>query len=251
MRIFLVRHGESESNAKPSVSRSKPNHEVPLTDKGVDQMRQCAKFLKNYIEKNPTKPSFNISQDEKVNKMVENVFNNFANLMPQSNGNIKDVYKAKMWISPFARTRDSAAIINSECSSFIGDKEESLLIVEQLFGILDGLNEEDKKKSFFDIFSKFKNQQEKQGEFWVRPDGGESPYDVSLRASNFYSKLVEAQRENFFDQIVVSHAFFQKVFVSSLCKNKRYEDFYNIKTPENASIRLIENLEDKGIIFKS
>ena len=52
MRIFLVRHGESESNVEWEVNRKKADHAISLTEEGKGQARAAGEFLAQYFDEN-------------------------------------------------------------------------------------------------------------------------------------------------------------------------------------------------------
>ncbi len=78
MNIFLIRHGESMQNTKLNETIKLPDHKVYLTEKGKRQAKEVGEFLKEYI-----------------------FFHNI------------DISTARMWVSPYTRTRQTAEIINS------------------------------------------------------------------------------------------------------------------------------------------
>ena len=50
-RIFIIRHGESTSNADPSVHATIPDWKIPLTEKGKSQAGTAGTFICNGIER--------------------------------------------------------------------------------------------------------------------------------------------------------------------------------------------------------
>lgn len=50
-RIILIRHGESEGNADPSVYKSKPDYALELSAKGLVQAAKAGKELKSMLKK--------------------------------------------------------------------------------------------------------------------------------------------------------------------------------------------------------
>lgn len=77
MKIFLIRHGESMQNTKDNYKIGLSDHKVYLTDKGKREASLAGEFLLSYI----------------------------------SDNNI-DLSNSVMWVSPYARTRETASIIN-------------------------------------------------------------------------------------------------------------------------------------------
>lgn len=52
MHIFLIRHGESVSNAGENFISRIPDHLVPLTEKGKAQARENGEWLLSYCKEN-------------------------------------------------------------------------------------------------------------------------------------------------------------------------------------------------------
>ena len=99
MEIFLIRHGESTQNAFTNFENY-PDFNVPLTNKGKDDAKNCGEFLKEYCKQNTI-----------------------------------DLKNAKMLVSPFERTRQTAKIINTYLN--IQDIKEEILLIERQFGLFD------------------------------------------------------------------------------------------------------------------
>ena len=50
-RIILIRHGESEGNADPSVYKSKPDYALELSAKGMQQAQKAGTELAGIVNK--------------------------------------------------------------------------------------------------------------------------------------------------------------------------------------------------------
>ena len=77
MHIFLIRHGESISNVGENYVKRIPDHLVTLTEKGIEQANENGKWLAEYCKAN-------------------NV----------------DLSKARIWRSPYMRTRQTCDEFN-------------------------------------------------------------------------------------------------------------------------------------------
>jgi broad specificity phosphatase PhoE len=51
-RIFLIRHGESIANLDRNHYSSLPGHQIPLTDEGINQVKECGLILRNKLISN-------------------------------------------------------------------------------------------------------------------------------------------------------------------------------------------------------
>ena len=101
MRIFLIRHGESIQNTRENFTNL-PDNKVSLTQKGHEEADQCGKFLKVYCEKN----NVNLSN-------------------------------ATLFVSPYERTRQTAADINKYLG--IEDIKEDVALIEHQYGLFDNI----------------------------------------------------------------------------------------------------------------
>ena len=122
MKIFLIRHGQSMQNTKENYSIGLPDHKVFLTEQGCIEAADAGDFLARYVEEN----------------------------------NI-DLNNAVMWVSPFARTRKTAEIINERLH--IQKVKEDITLIEQQYGLFSDKDIETIKvikygkssKNFFEI----------------------------------------------------------------------------------------------------
>lgn len=78
MHIFLIRHGESVSNTGENYVKRIPDHLVSLTENGIRQAQENGKWLADYCAQN----------------------------------NI-DLKKARIWRSPYLRTRQTSDEFNN------------------------------------------------------------------------------------------------------------------------------------------
>ena len=93
MHIFLIRHGESISNAGENYEKRIPDHLVPLTEKGKKQARENGEWLAEYCRE-------------------KNI----------------DLSRARIWRSPFLRTRQTADEFNKALK--ISDVREDITLTE-------------------------------------------------------------------------------------------------------------------------
>lgn len=81
MRIFLVRHGQSQSNVDPGINVAVADHAIQLTEEGHVQAEEAGKFLASYFE-------------------------TYLRILPT---------RVRLWHSPYTRTRQTAAQISRTC----------------------------------------------------------------------------------------------------------------------------------------
>ena len=151
MRIFLVRHGESESNVEWEVNRKKADHAISLTEEGRVQARAAGTFLAQYFDENLVKKPKKVTAYSRGPTFL----------------------RTRLWHSPYLRTRQTAEEIEKTCivpekmrvsmpdnrwgdqcwtihaedAPYFLDKKEHLLLAEQQFGIFDGLSDAERARS--------------------------------------------------------------------------------------------------------
>ena len=227
-RIFIIRHAESEANLDLKIGQRKPDYAIDLTNNGLNQAYEAGEFLKQYIEKN--------------------IFKN--NEKPA----------IRFWSSPYKRTRQtSSQIIKSlgfqKEGGILRDYREKDSLREQDFGDFEGFDKEECAKNFPEENAKYLRSIQFKGQYWAKMPKGESRADVSQRILSFIDTIMrdietnEGREEEIRNIIVVTHG------VTSRCLIKEYlnlpwEWVQEEPNPNNASIRLIENGEDKGYIFE-
>lgn len=200
MKIFLIRHGESMQNTKDNYKIGLPDHKVYLTDKGKKEASLAGEFLLSYI----------------------------------SDNNI-DLSNSVMWVSPYARTRETASIINEMLG--IKNIKEDITLIEQQYGLFSDKEIETIKKMYPEQFAFYDNYYQNDGKFYAKLPQGESPFDVALRTKQFINTIYRDKEDTLF---VVSHGTTIKTIVMNFFHYS--PEWYNSEpTPGNCSIRLIES----------
>ena len=214
IRIFLIRHGESIQNSNENYDNT-PSHLVSLTEKGKKQAEECGKFLKDYTN--------------------------------QNNLNIE---KSILYVSLFARTRETAKIINKHLK--INSIKEDIALVEQQHGLFENIPYTEWEK-FGKEYEHYQNYYENNGKFYAKFPQGESPFDVAIRMRQFIITMLNDIDENTENIYIVSHGTAIRMFILSYF-NHPPEWFETGSSMENCSVRLIERQShnhsiDKGYIY--
>lgn len=207
MRIFLIRHGESIQNTRENFTNL-PDNKVSLTQKGHEEADQCGKFLKEYCEKN----NVNLSN-------------------------------ATLFVSPYERTRQTAADINKHLG--IKDIKEDVALIEHQYGLFDNIEEDEQGEKYPDEYKLYQRYYNNEGKFFIKYPQGESPLDVALRARIFIETLyrdIAGGKEDFF---IVSHGTFIRAFLLSYFHYSP-EWFNAERNMKNCSVRLIEKIDGKN-----
>ena len=219
MRIWLVRHGESEGNVDPTVHQHMADHAIPLSAKGHEQARAAGAYLaKEFGER------------------------------------FGDGGKAqiRLWTSPYRRTRETAdgieAGLQGASPAWVDSRREHVLLCEQQFGLFDGIPDDELPKQFPAEFAHYRKMETFEGRFWARMPLGESRFDVATRVHQAFGTFQRDRADGFENLIVVCHGVTLRAFVM-MWLGLSPEWFEAEPNPANCSIRLLENSEDRGTVF--
>ena len=231
MRIFLIRHGLSQSNVDWKVNAKVADHAIGLTDEGKKQAAAAGRQLAAY-------------------------FNSVPDLAWDFQFGVPHI---RMWNSPYTRTRQTAEILNSNClrdnrtsdfkPSWIRDRREHLLLAEQQFGIFDGLSDNERKEQYPDFQAYYEKCKSFEGKLWPKMPLGESRFEVAQRVHQAFGTFHrDAERHKINNIVVVGHGTTNRAFIM-MWLHLPYEWMHEEPNPKNCSIRLLEGGEDKGYIF--
>lgn len=247
MRIFLVRHGQSVANTDWSENTRVADHAIELTEEGHRQAQEAGKFLSEYFAKNLTSKT-------SITGLLER------------DPDAKRVPKIRLWHSPYKRTRQTAAAILETCRAPFGiaidgaenrtkgmkwflDQREHLLLHEQQFGVFDGLSDEEREKHYPREQAYYEKCKKYEGKLWPKLPLGESRFEVCQRVHQSFGTFHrDTARHGIENIVVVGHGTTNRAFVQ-MWMHKRWEWMHEEKNPQNCSVRLIEDGEDKGYIF--
>lgn len=211
MHIFLIRHGESTSNSNENYINRTPDHLVPLTKNGIEQAQENGKWLAEYCKKN-------------------NV----------------DLSKARIWRSPYLRTRQTCDEFNRFLN--IKDVREDITLIEQQFGLFDAIPYEKWGELFPKEFEEYCRQLSNFGKFYARLPLGESPFDVAIRIHQFMGTIYRDYEKHGVDTLFVfTHGTTLRSF---LLRWFHYspEWYHEEHNPKNCWIREINGKTDLGYI---
>lgn len=211
MHIFLIRHGESEASAGENYIKRLPDHLVPLTARGREQSHKSGEWLADYCRKNKI-----------------------------------DLSHARIWRSPYLRTRQTSEEFNRSLG--IKDIREDITLVEQQFGLFDSLPEDEWKKKYPIEYEEYLRQTQNQGKFYARLPLGESPFDVAIRIHQFMGTIYrDYEREGVDTLFVFTHGTALRTF---LLRWFHYSpEWYQAeRNPACCRIREIDGARDLGYI---
>lgn len=211
MHIFLIRHGESVSNVGENYEKRLPDHLVPLTERGHIQAAENGRWLKQYCK------------DKNI-----------------------DLSRARIWRSPFLRTRQTC----DEFNRFLGidDIREDITLTEQQFGLFDSITYEQREALYPRENEEYIRQVSNQGKFYARLPMGESPFDVAIRIHQFMGTIYRDYDKHGVDTLFVfTHGTTLRAF---LLRWFHYSpEWYHAEgNPKNCWIREIDGQKDLGYI---
>lgn len=211
MHIFLIRHGESLANIGENYVKRVPDHLVGLTENGKEQARANGELLAKYCK-----------------------------------DNCIDLSNARIWRSPYLRTRQTCDEFNKFLK--ISDIREDITLIEQQFGLFDSLPEEEWGKRYPAEFAEYKRQLGNYGKFYARLPLGESPFDVAIRIHQFMGTIHrDLEKHGINTLFVFTHGTTLRTF---LLRWFHYspEWYHEEKNPKNCWIREIKGDKDLGYI---
>ena len=246
MRIFLIRHGESQANVDRGVHQFVPDHDIALSNLGQEQAQKVGHFLKSYLKDHPNKPKF-----DQAHQMASGIFDFISKVNPEL-GKLKDQHmeiNMRLWNSPYRRARETARILSGSIADQVTDKQEDVLLCEQQFGLFDGISREEQEAKFPNEYHCFMHQRKSSGKFWARCPQGESPFDVACRLRQFFETVHRNREEESIENIIiVCHGTVLRLF-TMMWLNKDWEWFNNEPDPGNCAVRLLEDNQDRGYIY--
>jgi 2,3-bisphosphoglycerate-dependent phosphoglycerate mutase len=227
IRLFLVRHGQSEANLDVEVNKRVADHMVGLTGEGARQADAAGVFIEDF-------------------------------LMREAGGDVFRLPPVRVWSSPYLRTRQTTAGVVGRMSSVVAPIREADLLREQEFGLFDGIPEEDLPSLFPREHAQYRKFEAFEGRYWARMPQGESRADVSQRMNIFFDRLhrdlerdvhLHGRDLKVRDVVVVSHGVTLRCLVKEWL-GLPYEWIEQERNPANCSVRLIEGGIDKGYVFQ-
>ena len=218
MRILLVRHGQSLANVDPDVYNNTADHAISLSKRGIVQAESAGERIAAYYNQHP---DYTAARPPHI----------------------------RMWVSPYLRARQTADGIQKTAGDWITDRKEHVLLVEQQFGLFDGIPDDELATTHPHAYAHYLKCLRFNGKFWARMPLGESRFDVASRVHQAFGSF---QRDRLYhdirDLIVVCHGVTLRAFVMMWCHFSP-EWFESESNPRNSAIRLIEDSSDRGYVF--
>lgn len=219
MTILLVRHAESMGNADHQNYLKFANHDLALTEKGVEQAQALGVFLKDWYAHNPPK------------NMVR-LWSSPYRRVVQTMQNMRETMGERAW-NKCGRGRDV------QFDERLREREWGY------FSYDDHASEDDTHTHAF-LFAQYrKTFAAPMGRYFARPVGGESLADVADRMRSFHHDLFFDIQNGVTDHLIMMHAAAMMSFVYAITKT--HPHFMTDEAfPENTGVRLLDINPDTG-----
>lgn len=210
MKIYIIRHGESEFNAHEGYF-PKRDCEIELTEYG----KECS--YKAGVE---------------LSKVVGN--------------NLKNV---RVLVSPYVRAKQTFEEINKSLCIDEENIFEEDMVAEHRYGIFHGSKDfADNQDRYPEEYAQYMEAESKSAEFFVPKFLGESEFDVVKRAKIVIEAMFREAKEDGIEAfIIVSHSTFLKCFIKAFYR-KSLEWYINDPGPSNCSVQLINDKKYIGYV---
>jgi 2,3-bisphosphoglycerate-dependent phosphoglycerate mutase len=229
MRIYLIRHGESEANLDQTMGVLLPEHSIALSLEGQRQAKSAGETLRSILLESPR-----VREARNAGRAIPPI---------------------RMWRSPYRRTRETAdSLLDglgglARDGGLILDVREKSQLREQEFGLFGGVSDDELPKQFPREYAHYRKNEDNCGRFWAAMPMGESRCNVAERVHTMFGTFHrDAERHDIHDIIVVSHGVTIRAFVYAWI-GYEWEWFEKQSNPRNCSIWLLENDEDRGLLF--
>lgn len=212
MRIYLVRHAESESQVDLSVLLNEQDCDQEISAKGWKQAHAVAEWFEMQIREFAKSPGF------------------------------------LAWLirSPWKRAVETSEPIIErlglrKSGGYLEWVEDDELLCERQLGLFGPYQEAQLPVMFPSEYAAFQREIASVGRYRAKPAGGESYQDVELRLKQFLPKVKAAARAEVTDLIVVGHSRAHSIFCKLLLGLAEHE--YKGKGGwDNCMVRLLEFL---------
>ena len=214
IRIFLLRHGESEANLDKRINARHPDHSVALSPEGHRQAAAAGQFLAQAL----------------------------------AGGG-----RVRIFVSPYQRTRQTAAAVAEafDAAAIRYDKREAIELRELEFGLFDGVADADLARLFPLEYQHYEKYLRFAGEFFAPMPLGESRCNVADRVKSCFGTILRDaamdRPDPIRDFVVVSHGVTIRCFRLQWM-HYGWDWYQQQRNPQNCSVQLIEGQPGEGYV---
>lgn len=210
--LYLIRHGATEGD---DVKRYKGSIDVPLSQKGAEQINKSLSFIIYHAQKNA------LSQEQ--NYLID--IHGKASEKEEKKALLKAIY-----CSPLSRAVSSAEII---ANSFGLKPLELTNLTERNFGIWEGMTYLEIKDKYPVEFEMWTNNPLKYS-----PPNGESTLEVRDRVINVVEEIIDNHRANGENIAIIAHGGVNRIMLCHFM-GIPLENIFRIEQ-DHASVNIIE-----------
>ena len=244
MNIFLIRHGESQSNTgeiKPC--HKMPDHKIRLTFNGAEQSVALGKRLASLKETSDQHyPCLSLSGNQKLGVQISDIMNS----------------DLALYHSPFIRAKQTLAHLLHSAGNFTGLSRisDTSPVLDQDLGFIDQYSTEDARLREIDFGPQTSQMSLREireyGQFYYAYPNGESQAQVYDRVCSFYEDTIKPDIDNNKDVMIISHGLAIKALIMRIMRFT-VDEFATIRTPKNSSLITIStDLESAATVcFKT
>lgn len=216
MRIYLVRHGESESNVNHELLQKLNDSDISITDTGRSQALKAGAWLKAHLH----------SRNPPAEKVI-------------------------LRHSPYTRTKQTMGYIRNTLGmkpqgGIVESITENALLREQTWGDFGGYSLEERAKLFPETHAHFQKEWEAGRSYWAARPNGESREAVAERMDKFIPEIHRDLESGVSDCVIVGHGVAHRLLIKQLT-GMSVEDFDKEPNPGNCHIRMLEINNDKDV----
>lgn len=243
MRIFLVRHGQSEANIEWAENARNADAAISLTEKGKTQARAAGDFLADYFHKEAGRSypkirlwhSPYLRAEQTADEIVKT-----ARSIPCEGTNRES--------RKIVDTRGVARVV-APGDSIFWDKKMQFLLYEQAHGVMDGMTDKERAREFPAEWAYYQKHKAKGVKILAQLPLGESRIQVATRIQQSFGKFHrDAEKHGIDNIVVVAHGTTNRCFAFAWMQ-KPLSWLETEPNPKNCSIRLIKGSTDQGYIF--
>jgi broad specificity phosphatase PhoE len=162
--IILIRHGESQANADPSLWIAMPDNLLGLTQRGHEQAAVAGRRVEEILQ--------HVDQEQYL----------YNNEEKNNNNNNNNAARVHLVVSPFERSLQTAASLRPALEHRIVRTDIESRIREQEMGNL---------QCNATLFQTYRHEQQRVGRFWYRFPTGESGSDVLDRVKSWWYESIQ------------------------------------------------------------
>ena len=224
MRVYLLRHAESESQEDIKILLEKLDRDLGLTEKGNIQRHKVADWFSDHLKPHASSSGFKLH-------MKRSPYH-------------RTILTSETTIAKLGLKKDGGVIES------ISDHE---ILTERILGKFGGYSREELATHFPDEYKKFEHEIASLGIYDTNFPDGESFRDVEKRMDQFIPEIQQAAKDGVSDLIIVGHSRALSILHKQLTKQS-VDDYLAKQDFGNCHVRMLEvtselDVTDHGFVY--